>query len=81
MMSASSCSDTRCTAGVTACEGCHGWGVVNPRGKPYRWAHKGPLPEWAIPHDACNGTGMRACGCQPLDAAAIASLAGQPAAA
>lgn len=80
-MSASTCTDTRCTDGVTWCASCHGWGVVNPRGKPYRIRHRGPLPEWAVPHADCHGTGLRACGCQPLDAATAATLTGQPAAA
>ena len=73
---AASCTDSRCTDGLTACEGCHGWGVVNPKGKAYRWAHKGDLPSWAVPHADCNGTGLRECGCTPLGATERASLAG-----
>lgn len=38
------CSDTRCTDGVTWCAGCHGWGVLNPKGRRYRIGHRGPLP-------------------------------------
>lgn len=78
---AAPCTDPRCTDGITWCAGCHGWGIVNPRGKPYRIRHKGPLPTWAIPHDACNGTGLRTCGCRPLDPAARATLTGTAAAA
>jgi hypothetical protein len=63
------------------CAGCNGWGALNPKGKRYRIAHKGPLPSWAVPHEACNGTGLRECGCQPLDAGARATLAGTPVAA
>lgn len=71
------CRDTRCTDGVTACQPCHGWGMVNPRGKAYRWGHKGPLPEWAVPCEACHGTGLVGCGCRPLDVAAAATVLGQ----
>lgn len=78
---AASCSDSRCTDGITACHGCHGWGVVNPKGKAYRWAHKGDLPAWAVPHEECNGTGFRACGCRELSVAERAVLEGKAAAA
>ena len=69
------CRDSRCTDGVTWCAGCHGHGVLNPRGKRYRIACK-QLPAWAVPHDACNGTGLRACGCRPLSAGELATLGG-----
>jgi hypothetical protein len=75
-VSASTCTDTRCTDGVTWCPGCNGHGVVNPKGKRYRIAHRGPLPTWAIPHPDCNGTGLRACGCRPLSPAERATLTG-----
>jgi hypothetical protein len=73
---ATSCQDTRCTVGVTWCAGCNGWGALNPKGKRYRIAHKGPLPSWAVPHEACNGTGLRECGCRPLGPAERATLTG-----
>lgn len=76
-VTAGPCTDSRCTDGITWCAGCHGWGVVNPKGKAYRIACK-QLPAWAIPHGDCNGTGMRACGCRQLDAAAVATLAARP---
>jgi hypothetical protein len=75
-VSASTCTDNRCTDGVTWCAECNGWGVLNPKGKRYRIAHKGPLPAWAVRHDGCNGTGMRECGCTPLGATERASLSG-----
>lgn len=59
--------DKRCDGdGVTACQGCHGWGVTSPRGKAYRWACKS-LPAWAVAHEACHGTGLAVCGCVPVD--------------
>jgi hypothetical protein len=70
------CRDTRCTDGVTWCVPCHGHGVVNPKGKRYRIACK-QLPAWAVPCEACHGTGMAACGCTPLDVAMAAVLLGQ----
>lgn len=71
------CRDTRCTDGMTWCAGCNGHGVVNPKGKRYRIARRGPLPAWAVPHEECNGTGLVRCGCTPLDVAQAASLLGQ----
>jgi len=68
------CTDTRCTDGITSCTGCNGWGVVNPKGKKYRAACK-EIPSWAVPHDACLGTGLAACGCRELDSATRAILA------
>jgi hypothetical protein len=70
------CNDTRCTAGITWCAECHGHGALNPKGKRYRIKCKA-LPEWAVPHDDCAGTGLRECGCTPLGVAERAVLTGR----
>lgn len=69
------CTDTRCSEGITWCAGCNGHGVLNPKGKRYRVACK-EIPPWAVRHDACNGTGLRRCGCRVLAAAELVVLAG-----
>jgi hypothetical protein len=50
-------------------------GRLNPRGKWYRIACK-QLPAWAVPHAACHGTGLCACGCRPLSAVELVTLRG-----
>lgn len=70
------CGDDRCTDGVTWCQDCHGHGVVNPKGKRYRIKCT-ELPAWAVTHEACGGTGMRECGCTPLDDQTRAVVLGQ----
>lgn len=68
------CRDTHCTDGITWCPGCNGWGVLNPKGKKYRQACR-QIPPWAVAHDACGGTGLRACGCVELRPDELAVLA------
>lgn len=64
--------------GITRCsgrEGCNGFGVVKlESGRSYRF-QKNIQPD-ARAHDACHGTGLRACGCVELDAVALATVSG-----
>mgnify|MGYP003575454947 CR=1 FL=1 len=69
------CRDFRCTDGVTWCAGCNGHGVLNPKGKRYRISCR-QLPTWAVPHEACAGTGLAVCGCTELDAVTRTALGG-----
>lgn len=69
------CTDTRCTDGITWCAGCNGHGVLNPKGKRYRIASTS-IPGWAVEHADCNGTGLRRCGCRDLAPVELDVLAG-----
>lgn len=55
------CSDRRCTDGMTWCEDCNGHGVVSPSGKKYRVRRLAADMLAPVPHDACDGTGLRPC--------------------
>lgn len=72
------CTDSRCTDGVTWCVSCNGWGVLNPKGRRYRVACT-QLPAWAVPHAECHGTGLLACGCRPLAPVEALTLLGSAA--
>lgn len=54
-----SCHDAKCSGGITDCTGCRGFGMVNPKGKPYRKQEN--IPSWAVEHAACHGKGMVVC--------------------
>lgn len=74
-----SCNDVRCTDGVTMCRGCNGYGVTRHSGKPFTLRGKGKyITENSPRHEPCNGTGLTVCGCQPVDAATLASITGRP---
>lgn len=75
---AEQCRDWRCEAGVTACRGCRGHGVLRANGKHYRY--RTPVENVsanATKHAPCKGTGKRRCGCQRLDAATSRAIGKQ----
>lgn len=65
-----SCTDYRCTLGITACVECNGFGMVNPVGKRYRKQEN--IPSWAVVHQACHGTGLVVCGQRDLQTEPLA---------
>ena len=73
------CKDHRCQDGVTWCAGCNGFGVLAAGGaRKYRVRGQGRnISPNAPVHDDCHGTGLKACGCQPLDAVTLATLSGE----
>lgn len=71
------CTDTRCTDGITMCQGCNGHGLLSPRGGTYRTKRTDPIPTWAVEHAECNGTGLVDHTCATLDDASLAVLAGR----
>jgi hypothetical protein len=73
------CTDRRCDGGVTWCAGCNGFGVLAGGGKRKYRVRSGArnISPNAPTHVVCNGLGLVACGCVPLDAATVSMLAGQ----
>jgi hypothetical protein len=73
-----SCTDPRCTDGITWCADCNGYGVLTMGGRKYKLRGQGrTIGATAVPHEACSGTGMAACGCTPLGPVEIATLSGR----
>lgn len=61
------CTDHRCTDGITWCAGCNGYGVLTMGGRKYKLRGQGrTIGDTAVPHEACAGTGLAACGCREL---------------
>lgn len=72
-----SCTDHRCTDGITWCAGCNGYGVLTMGGRKYRLRGQGRnIGTSAVPHEDCSGTGLAACGCQQLGPVELATIAG-----
>jgi hypothetical protein len=78
----STCTDPRCTDGMTACmgeEGCNGWGYLTAGGKRYRLKSGGANMAASTSkkvHERCHGLGMVACGCRKLAPEELEFLAG-----
>lgn len=63
------CTNHRCTDGITMCTGCNGYGVLRHTGRKFTLRGRGKyITEKSPTHDECLGTGLMACGCVPLDA-------------
>jgi hypothetical protein len=72
-----SCTDHRCTDGITWCAECNGYGVLTMGGRKYRLRSDGRnIGATAVTHELCCGTGLRICGCVPMDDVTIAILTG-----
>lgn len=69
------CTDHRCTEGVTECAECNGYGVLTMGGRKYRRKSAGKnIGATAVKHRECNGTGLAVCGCQPVDTETLAII-------
>lgn len=63
------CTDYRCTDGITMCRGCNGYGVLRHSGRKFTMRGKGRyITDKSPKHDDCSGTGLMECGCVTLDA-------------
>lgn len=62
------CTDRRCTDGITECIGCNGYGVLRHSGRKFTRRGGGKYITAKSPtHEDCNGTALMVCGCTPMD--------------
>ncbi len=72
-----SCTDHRCTDGITWCAGCNGYGVLTMGGRKYKLRGQGRnVGDTAVAHEVCAGTGLAACGCRELAPLELAVIRG-----